>query len=118
MRTEIRLPFPPSVNQLYATNWKTKRRYKTGKYNEWQKDAGWKLKTQKRQNHSGRVAVTYFAKRPDNRKRDIDNLSKAICDFLVLHQIISDDRHIGVLHCAWANNLMTSEVIVIIEDLA
>jgi hypothetical protein len=35
----IRLPLPPSVNGLYGTNRRTGGRYKTKKYQKWEREA-------------------------------------------------------------------------------
>lgn len=117
MRTEIHLPYPPSVNQLYTTNGRSFKRYKSGMYNSWIADAGWTLKTQKRNEHKGRISVSYFARRPDKRKRDIDNVAKAICDFLTLHRIIEDDQHIQAIYGAWDDSVPASKIKVVVENL-
>lgn len=115
LRTELKLPYPPSVNQLYATNWKTKRRFKTKRYEDWIAEAGWMLRSQRPRHHDGKVAVTYLIKRPDNRPRDIENLTKALGDLLVAHQVIKDDSLIHGLHCVWVES--GQGVTVMIDDL-
>ena len=47
--------------------------------------------------HGRRLAVSIFAQPPDRRKRDLDNLPKAILDALVHADIIRDDSDIDRL---------------------
>ncbi|MHC5536683.1 RusA family crossover junction endodeoxyribonuclease [Singulisphaera rosea] len=116
MTTTIRLPYPPSVNHLYATNWKTKMRFKSRAYKKWIESAGWELRSQRPKSHSGKVVVTYFVKKRDNRKRDIDNLAKPLLDLLVSHQVIKDDSQVTALHCSWADH--GEGVTVLIDELS
>lgn len=116
MRTELKLPFPPSVNQLYSTNWKTKQRFKSKRYRKWIAEAGICLITQKRNKHPGKVVMTFIVRNPDNRRRDLGNLEKAVSDLLVAHQIIRDDSFIVCHHMAWSDRI--EHAVVIIEDAA
>ena len=50
----------------------------------------------------GRVRVTYIARKPDNRLRDIDNLLKALNDTLTRNYIVRDDSLITDLRIRWA----------------
>ena len=113
MQTQINLPFPPSLNGLFA-NRKGGRR-KTAKYEMWIADATKMLLRQKFKQHTGHIAVNIFLTKPDNRRRDLDNQNKAICDLLVAHKIIRDDSDIQVLHTAWSTGNIGAYIIV--EDL-
>ena len=88
MITVIRLPFPPSVNGLFAG--KT-RRYVSPQYKRWRKMAGWELLAQKIKPIAGKVCVSVVLKAPDRRERDADNYLKAVQDLLVAHAIIPGD---------------------------
>jgi crossover junction endodeoxyribonuclease RusA len=116
MKTKLTLPFPPSLNSLFATNWKTKRRHKSADYDAWIFEAGLKLNIQRPQAHPSEVAITIQLHKPDNRKRDLDNLNKAICDLLVTHGIIKDDSRIVSLHTYWDQSVNGAEITI--EDAA
>ena len=87
------LPFPPSVNSLYDGGKRAARRFTSDSYRAWQADAYEALL--KQPDHSSRHALpvqgTYTFSRPDNRRRDVFNLEKAVSDFLVKHGILADD---------------------------
>ena len=89
MLTVIDLPFPPSVNSLFAN--RRGGRYRTDRYNTWAIVAGTDLKGQKPKPVHGRVMVWIAVERIDKRRRDLDNLGKAPLDLLVKHKIIDDD---------------------------
>ena len=48
-------------------------------------------------------AASIAAGRPDRRKRDADNIPKAVCDLLVTHQVIRDDNLVRTLTTTWAS---------------
>jgi Holliday junction resolvase RusA-like endonuclease len=121
--TTLFLPYPPSVNGLFA-NRKGGRR-KTAKYTAWLNDAAEDLKVAKYydgfkwKNHTGKVKITLMLKAPDNRRRDIDNLIKPVLDFLVTHKVIAgdDSRYVQSIMAGWWNKRMKeSGCFVIIED--
>jgi len=108
---KLTLPIPPSVNACYATNWKTKRRFKSKRYEAWEAEARLVLICQRRnadpmmpQYITGPVAVDYRIGRPDKRKRDLGNLEKPLSDFLVSAGLIQDDSLIMSLHLEWGDN--------------
>lgn len=113
MRTHLNLPFPPSTNSLF----KNRRggRCKTARYLKWLADAEEMLSRQRTNKHTGNVAINIFAKKPDKRRRDLDNLAKGVCDFLVTHKIIADDSLIQFLSMKWVEN--PAGAYVIIEDM-
>ncbi|MBC3250470.1 RusA family crossover junction endodeoxyribonuclease [Serratia fonticola] len=45
---------------------------------------------------SGSLSVTIYAAPPDNRKRDLDNLSKGVLDALTKAEFWIDDGHIDI----------------------
>lgn len=98
---KIVLPFPPSVNQLYATDWKTKRRFKSKRYAEWCKAAEPSV-YQTSERFIVPVRIEYRFGRPDKRKRDLSNLFKACDDLLVHHGIIQDDSDIHEILADWS----------------
>ncbi len=94
---ELVLPWPPSVNHY----WLLKRN--GGRYIS---DAGrdfrnsvWAIARAKRcTTMNGRVAVSVRASPPDKRKRDLDNILKALLDALQYVGLINDDSNIDDLH--------------------
>jgi Holliday junction resolvase RusA-like endonuclease len=97
---ELTLPRPPSVNGMYATNFKTKRRFKSKKYSEWL-NAAHALLNQHRERFEGHIEIDIAIGKQDKRKEDISNRIKAVEDFLVSHQIIEDDSLITRVSAWW-----------------
>jgi crossover junction endodeoxyribonuclease RusA len=109
------LPFPPSVNNLYASA--GGRRVKSRHYVSWQRDALWRIKLLRQPSIRGQVMVTIYGHPKDRRKRDIDNIVKPILDTLVRAGIIEDDRHVVKLRAEWAGRWNPPFVRVRIEEL-
>lgn len=66
----------------------------------------------------GPVKVCYWIKRPDNRKRDLDNLCKALNDTLTRLRVIEDDSMIYDQRIAWTDStLFEAPVLVEIESV-
>mgnify|MGYP003680851693 CR=1 FL=1 len=98
---KLTLPFPPSVNGLYATNFKTKRRFKSKKYTEWGNLALCHLNGVP--SIHGKVKVLDEVGRPDKRRRDVANYEKAVSDTLVTADILDDDSLIEEITLRWAD---------------
>ncbi len=94
------LPMPPSVNALFGTNWKTKRRFASKAYEQWQARAGEVLRSQYAAFGAPGVhaPVKLTIKLGVNYQSDIANREKALTDLLVAHIDMPDDRYIDVLH--------------------
>lgn len=98
-RVTIRLPYPPSVNHLFAG--KT-RRFASVAYKRWQAKADAALLEQRPlPRFTDRVVLTMTFGRPDRRTRDIGNLEKAVSDRLVHNGVLADDSLIERLTLAW-----------------
>lgn len=70
----------------------------------WLKEAGFEILRQKPGKIIGKYKISITAARPDGRKRDIDNLHKAISDLLVRCGVIEDD-HLCEQTCSrWATS--------------
>lgn len=95
------LPFPPSVNNLFANG--KKGRFRTDKYETWRTLAGQEIMAQGRKRLKGAVSMSVLAVRPDKRKRDLSNLLKAIEDLLVDMGVIEDDSLIERISIQWAD---------------
>lgn len=96
MRYETFLPVPPSVNGLFSTNWRTKRRFESKAYETWKRQAS-KAFSYTGPAYTKRLHAVYKYVFADKRHRDIENYAKAISDFLVEHNVIEDDSLIDHL---------------------
>lgn len=100
---ELTLPFPPSVN----TYWRTfnGRMLISKKGREYRKAVADEIILQKGNKHlKGKIKMTIEAWRPDNRKRDLDNLLKAPLDALTHAGVYEDDQLIVDLRIFWAED--------------
>ena len=87
----VALPFPPSVNNLFATG-SGGRRFRSRRYLGWARQAGWDLLAQRTPAISGPVAISVHLTPPDRAKRrDADNYLKPILDLLVAHGVLPAD---------------------------
>jgi Holliday junction resolvase RusA-like endonuclease len=50
---------------------------------------------------AGPVVITIAAGCPDRRRRDVDNLGKAVLDLLTAHQVIEDDAKVISITSRW-----------------
>ena len=98
---ELSLPFPPSVNSLYSTNWLTKKRFKSKRYEAWIEWATMHLNGVPVVR--GKVKALYEFGRPDNRKRDVANYEKAVSDLLTYTSVLEDDSLIEEITLKWAD---------------
>jgi len=90
------LPMPPSVNAMFATDFRTKRRFKTKAYADWQKVAANTLGAQYAAYGSPSVhkPVALSIRLGLNFQSDIANREKALTDLLVATLDMPDDRYI------------------------
>ncbi len=95
------LPFPPSANTAYPTNFKTKKRFKSKKYQEWLNVCLSEIGIHAPVLVTGRVVCIYTFGRPDKRRRDVENYVKPVSDLLVAAGIIEDDSLIDKLTIQW-----------------
>lgn len=102
-RVEVSLSYPPATNNLYF-NAPGKGRVKTERYAGWLDESGWRIAAQRPGRIVGPFATEITVTRPDNRRRDLDNMLKPILDCLVKHRVIPDDS-LGQRHTIqWAND--------------
>lgn len=102
----VTFDFPPSTNNLWRAGKSATGKHQTylsKQYASWKTAAEWTAKAAAKAN--GRIEGKYFieiaAKRPDRRKRDLDNLIKPISDALVKGGIIEDDSKCEFIHARW-----------------
>ena len=85
----IRIPQPPSTNNLFANI--NGGRVKSQAYKSWITAAGWELKAQKPTPIDGPVSIALRVG-ACNRARDLDNFLKPVIDMLVAHKLIKTDN--------------------------
>lgn len=84
----VELPTPPSVNAMFATDFKTKRRFVTKDYAAWKKEAALMLMAQRARCAVGPVEIAITVQ---ESRGDIDNRIKPTIDCLVENGIIDGD---------------------------
>lgn len=110
-RVDLILPRPPSVNAL-TFNRADGGRGKTKNYEDWLTEAGWRLNQQRPGRIDGAYEIEIRIVRPDNRRRDLGNLEKAISDILVHYRVVSDDSLAERITLAWMREDTGARVIV------
>ncbi|KMK50922.1 endodeoxyribonuclease RusA [[Actinobacillus] muris] len=116
MVTEVilELPYPPTVNHY----WKHTRsgiHYVTAKGKAFQQAVCLLVKNAKQ--FKGKVALVVDIYPPDKRKRDIDNVFKALFDGLVKSGVIADDSLIDKLTAEKFDAVKGGKVVVRIREL-
>jgi crossover junction endodeoxyribonuclease RusA len=90
VETTFTLPYPVSVNGAFKMH-NGARLSKA--YRAWRDAAGLELISQRPRKHLGRVEASIRFRAPDRRRRDADNLLKAVLDLCVKHGVIVDDSN-------------------------
>ena len=92
----LELPYPPTVNTMYATF--NGRRIKSAKGRAYQATIMAILSLMKLPDFGNkRLSVTVWVHPPDRRKRDLANIDKALMDSLVAGGLFNDDSQIDEL---------------------
>ena len=101
---ELTLPWPPSMN----TYWRTfqGRMIISAKGREYRKAVADQVLIQRGAKHlEKKMRVEIEAWRPDNRRRDLDNLLKAVLDACTHAGVWVDDSNIVDLRIYWAEQI-------------
>lgn len=101
---ELTLPWPPTVN----TYWRMfqNRMIISAAGRKYRQAVAEQVLIQRAAKHlTGKVKVTIEAWRPDSRKRDLDNLLKAVLDGLKHAGVYEDDSLIVDLRIYWAADI-------------
>lgn len=105
MKTVFRLTqLPPSTNNLFIN---VKRgRIVSQRYDHWLQEARVDYYRQRPKHIEGPVNITMEFKEP-NRRRDLDNMTKAPLDFLVKSGVIQGDDNsiVRKLNLAWSDEV-------------
>lgn len=89
------LPWPPSVNHYWRHNRGRTHVSTEGRVFRW--EVSRRVAGRTKQTVDVRLDVRIIAHPPDKRRRDIDNIAKAVLDALVDAKVIVDDGHIDSL---------------------
>jgi crossover junction endodeoxyribonuclease RusA len=101
---ELTLPWPPSVNRYWRTF--QGRMIISADGRAYRKAVADQVLIQRvAKNLTGRLVVEIEAWRPDNRKRDLDNLLKAALDGCTHAGVWEDDSNIVDLRIYWAEQI-------------
>lgn len=98
---EIVLPRPPSINRLWRIG--NGRMFRSREYMDWMNKCMIMVREAGIPAIKGKYKIMLRVARPDKRRRDIDNLSKAAQDFLQHAGIIEDDCLCEAIYCKWVN---------------
>lgn len=101
MKMELTMDLPPSVNSLWRIG-SNRKLYRSPDYQVWRKAVMWQLSVQAKFNQVDvPYKLTIRAVRPDKRKRDLDNIIKALSDILESSGIIKNDSLAQHIDIAW-----------------
>lgn len=110
------LPWPPSVNHYWQRNRNGSMRI--GDYGLQYRMAMLKIIREKRCGKIGpKAGVRIIALPPDRRKRDLDNILKALLDALTHCGVIADDSCIDCLFIERANVIHDGKIILHLKSM-
>ena len=91
--------------------------FRSKEYVAWKSAAVWHISAQsKRQRVAGPFSFTLYVRRPDKRKRDLDNLIKVCLDALEAAGVIDGDHLCERLDAEWVYE--GPETTLIIEEVS
>lgn len=112
----LTLPYPPTVNHYWGTA--GKRRFMKPKGIKFRNDVvGIVLQNNANKKLSNRIMIDIKAYMPDRRKRDLDNINKAIFDALVHSGVILDDDQIDIIHSERKEVIKNGKIELVVIEL-
>ena len=100
----LTMPWPPSVNKYWRTF--QGRMIISAEGRSYRKAVADQVLIQRGAKHyTGKLCVVIEAFRPDNRRRDLDNLLKAVLDGCTHAGVWEDDSNIVDLRIYWADTV-------------
>ena len=104
----IDLPFPPSTNRLHGRSPTSRKYYRRGKYESWLQHAdqmvllhGSLPRTRLDENFEATLLFDEAA----GKNSDLDNRIKAVLDWAVSREIVTDDRYCRRLVAQWVPHM-------------
>ena len=94
---ELALPYPPTINHYYGQKRNGGKFIKT-RGQLFRQEVSMIIKGANIQTLEGDLCITIHMYPPDKRKRDIDNINKALFDALEHAQVFINDSQITELH--------------------
>lgn len=113
---ELYLPWPPSMNHYYRRVGNRTLISKPGR--QYRKTVVGQLRQHFPQPLTGRLRVTIYAHPPDRRRRDLDNVQKAMLDALQHAGVYRDDCQIDSLTITRCNTVTGGSMRVSIMESA
>lgn len=110
------LPFPPSVNHYWRTF--RGRMLISAKGRAYRDEVAAVLLEHGKPSFAGRLHVEINAHPPDRRKRDLDNLPKAVLDALTHGGLWDDDEQIDDLHVRRCGVVNGGEIVIRVSNAA
>lgn len=104
MKIDLVLPWPPSVNDYWQRNKNGSVRVSAEGVLFRQAVVNIVMDASLSAGLASRVIVTIEAHAPDNRRRDLDNLLKALLDSLTHAGVWGDDDQVDDLRIYWARD--------------
>jgi len=107
--TRLVLPYPPSINHYYGRS-RNGRVYIKAQGKEY-RELVWSMSRKCPDKYTEPVAVTFTLYPPDQRKRDLDNVLKAMQDALEYAGVIENDALINDLRIVRADPVKGGRVV-------
>lgn len=117
---ELTLPWPPSINNYWRSRAVGRKvyTYTTAEAKRYRKNvAGLCLAQGVRQPLMGRISIDIAACPPDLRKRDLDNVLKALLDALTAGRVWVDDSQIDELTIKREPRRFMGGIMVLIREV-
>ena len=115
-RINVNLPWPPSVNSLYRIN-RRSRIFKSKKAVDYTATVGWTLKREGFEGFgTSRVEIDILACPPDRRRRDLDNIQKALLDSLQEAGLFQDDCQVDKITITRGNVIKKGNVFIQVKE--
>ena len=117
---QLELPFPPSVNHYWRNFGRTVLSKEAVKFRNTARAmivSQLAAATPKPRKITWPVAVSMRVHPPDRRRRDLDNMAKAILDALTCGGVWADDRLAHELHLVWGELTRGGKAIIRIAEL-
>lgn len=87
--------------------------HRSAKYVEWKRHAKWAIGQQtKGKKITGPYRLVVNLRRPDKRRRDLDNLLKAVSDSLVHEGVVESDHLCERLEAGWVKSGPECEILL------